>query len=340
MKVNILADVLSQKQIDELLNSFNTQGSKAFEEIEEQGSDKKIKNYDFKMPKKFTKEQLKVIDSIFENYARVLSSYLTGLMRLYCRVEVMQIEEQRYYEFNNALPDYVMMSLVNMGIHDEDVMETNCILQISNPITLTMIDRLMGGNGAFSEVNRDFTEIEITLMSKVLERMAQALKGPWGQYIDMDPVMTAVETNSRVMQSIPPDEVIILVSLEIEIKDVKNIMTFCVPAMNLESIMGKFGDRWARTTKKQDPRKENERKDAIMGAIKDTNIEVRAVLCETQVDLYDILTLQVDDVIPLNVPINRNIDLKIGGSVWYDGKLGVINNKKAIKIDNIYKELR
>ncbi len=338
--MNILADVLSQKQIDELLNSFNTQGSKAFEEIEEQGSEKKIKNYDFKTPKKFTKEQLKVIDSIFENYARVLSSYLTGLMRLYCRVEVMQIEEQRYYEFNNALPDYVMMSLVNMGIHDEDILETNCILQISNPITFTMIDRLMGGHGAFSEVTRDFTEIEITLMSGVMEKMAQSLKGPWGQYIDLDPVMTAAETNSRVMQSIPPDEVIILVSLEIEIKDVKNIMSFCIPAMNLESIMSKFGDRWARTTKRQDPRKDIERREAIMHALKDSSVDIRAVLCDTKVDLYDILTLQVDDVIPLNAPITGNVELKIGGSVWYDGKLGVINNKKAVKIDNIYKELR
>lgn len=335
-----MADVLSQKQIDELLKSFNTQGAKAFEEIEEQNSDKKIKNYDFKTPKKFTKEQLKVIDNIFENYARVLSSYLTGLMRLYCRVEVMQTEEQRYYEFNNALPDYVMMALVNMGIHDEDVLETNCILQISNPITFTMIDRLMGGNGAFSEVNRDFTEIEMTLMSGVMEKMAQSLKSPWSQYIDLDPVMTAAETNSRVMQSIPPDEVIILVTLEIEIKDVKNIMSFCIPAMNLESIMSKFGDRWARTSKRQEPKKDQERRSAILGALSESDIDVRAVLCDTKVDLYDILTLQVDDVIPLNTAITSNIELKIGGNVWYDGKLGVINNKKAVKIDNIFKELR
>ncbi len=335
-----MADVLSQKQIDELLNSFNTQGSDAFKEIEEQSNDKKIKNYDFKTPKKFTKEQLKVIDSIFENYSRVLSSYLTGLMRLYCRVEVVQIEEQRYYEFNNALPDYVMMALVNMGIHDEDIMETSCILQISNPITLTMIDRLLGGNGVFSEVNRDFTEIEITLMSGVMEKMAQSLKGPWGQYIDLDPVMTATETNSRVMQSIPPDEVIILVTLEIEIKDVKNTMTLAIPAMNLESIMSKFGDRWARTTKRQDPRKDNERRESIMGALKDSNVEVRAVLCDTNVELYDILTLQVDDIIPLSTPITQNIQLKIGGHLWYDGKLGVMNNHKAVRIDNIYKELR
>ncbi|MGN1106957.1 MAG: flagellar motor switch protein FliM [Huintestinicola sp.] len=335
-----MADVLSQKQIDELLNSFNTQGSKAFEEIEEQGSEKKVKNYDFKTPKKFTKEQLKVIDSIFENYSRVLSSYLTGLMRLYCKVEVMQIEEQRYYEFNNALPDYVMMSLINMGVQDEDVMETSCIMQISNPITFTIIDRLMGGLGTYSEVNRDFTEIEITLMQGIMEKMAQSLKNAWAQYIDMAPVITAIETNSRVMQSISPDEVIILISLEIEIKDIKNIMSFCIPAMNLESIMNKFGDRWSRTTQRQDPKKDQERRRNIMGALSDSDIDVKAVLCETQVDLYDILTLQVDDIIPLNIPITRNVDLKIGGNVWYDGKLGIMGSKKAVKIDNIYKELR
>ncbi|MBP1546432.1 MAG: flagellar motor switch protein FliM [Oscillospiraceae bacterium] len=335
-----MADVLSQKQIDELLNSFNTQGSKAFEEIEEQGSEKKIKNYDFKSPKKFTKEQLKVIDSIFENYSRVLSSYLTGLMRLYCRVEVMQIEEQRYYEFNNALPDYVMMSLVNMGVHDEDVMETNCIMQISNPITFTVIDRLMGGLGTYSEMNRDFTEIEITLMQSIMEKMASSLKSAWSQYIDMDPVMTAIETNSRVMQSIPPDEIIILVSLEIEIKDVKNIMSFCIPAMNLESIMNKFGDRWAKSSVKENNKKETERRRNIMDSLSNSDIDVKAILCDTQVDLYDILTLQVDDIIPLNIPIDKNIQLKIGGNLWYDGKLGILSGKKAVKIDNIYKELR
>lgn len=334
-----MADVLSQAQIDELLNSFNTQGASAFDEMDDK-DEKKIKNYDFKTPKKFTKEQLKVIDGIFENYSRVLSSYITGLMRLYCRVEVMQIEEQRYYEFNNALPDYVIMALVNMGIHDEDIMETNCILQLSNPITFTMIDRLMGGHGASGEVSRDFTEIEITIMTGLMEKFAQSLKSPWGQYIDLDPMLNTVETNSRVMQSIPPDEVIILVTLEIEIKDVKNIMTFCIPAMNLESIMTKFGDRWARTTKRQDPRKDKERRDSIMSTLSDSDIDVKAVLCNTTVDLYDILTLQVDDVIPLNAPITRNVELKIGGNLWYDGKLGVINNKKAVKIDNIYKELR
>lgn len=167
-----MADVLSQSQIDALLNSFSSEGAKALDEIEEQVSEKKVKNYDFKMPKKFTKEQLKIIDSIFENYSRVLSSYFTGLMRVYCKVEVLQIEEQLYYEFNNALPDYVMIAMINMGITDDDIPETNCIMELSNPISFTMMDRLMGGSGEYTDVSRDFTEIEVGMMTNVLNKMA------------------------------------------------------------------------------------------------------------------------------------------------------------------------
>lgn len=334
-----MADVLSQQQIDELLNSFSTQGEKAFEEIEDE-AEKKIKNYDFKTPKKFTKEKLKIIEGILENYARTLSSYLTGLMRIYCKVEVLQIEEQHYYEFNNALPDYVMMGLIDMGVSDEDVLEMSVIMQLSNPITFTIMDRLMGGSGAYTEITRDFTELEVGLMTNVMTSMAELLKEPWGQYIDIDPGLTNVETNSRVMQSIPPDEVIVLGMFEIEIKDVKNTMSICIPAMNLESVMSKFSDKWARNTKKLDPNRENERRQSILDNIKDSGIRIDAVLCETDVDLYDILTLQVDDVIPLNMPIDENVTVKVGGRRWFDGKLGVYNNRKAIKIDNIYKELR
>ncbi|MBD5141262.1 MAG: flagellar motor switch protein FliM [Ruminococcus sp.] len=334
-----MADVLSQSQIDALLNSFSSEGTKAFEEIEEQAKEQKVKNYDFKMPKKFTKEQLKVIDGIFENYSRVLSSYLTGLMRIFCKVEVLQIEEQLYYEFNNALPDYVMMSMVNMGITDDDVMETNSIMQVSNQIAFTMMDRLMGGEGAYYEQNRDFTEIEVGLFTTVLNKMTALLKEPWGTYIDINPVITTIETNARVMQSISPDEVVILVVLEMEIKDVKNTMTFCIPAMNLESIMSKFGDRWSRTTKKLDPKREKERRVSLLEAIKDSDLRISAVLGKTKLDLYDVLTMQVNDIIPLNVPIDSNITINIGDNLWFDGKLGTKNSKKAVKIDNIYKDL-
>ena len=110
-----MADVLTQAQIDEMLKNVAAGAVPVVSSKEEE----KVKEYDFRAPKKFTKEQIKVLDGIFENYARLLSSYLTGLLRLYCRVSLVNIEEQRYSEFNNALPDYVLMGMVDMGIKNE-----------------------------------------------------------------------------------------------------------------------------------------------------------------------------------------------------------------------------
>ena len=331
-----MADVLSQSQIDALLNSFSANGSEAFEEIEANDSNN-VKNYDFRMPRKFTKEQLKSVEGIFETYARVVSSYLTGLLRLYCKVEVLQIEEQRYNEFNNALPDYVLLSTIDMGIEDEDVMETSIIMQISNPVTYCMIDRLMGGDGQFTEINRDFTEIEVGLMTNVINKLTSSLKQAWDPFIEIHPKLTNVETNARVLQSIAPDDVVILVMLELEIRKMKNTISICIPALNLESMMAKFSDRFAKNGKKFDVNKDNERREEILNGIKNSKLKIDAILSETQVDLYDILTLQPGDIIPLNMSISDNVTVKIGEHVWFDGKLGEKNDHKAIKIDNIYK---
>ncbi len=325
-----MADVLTQAQIDEMLKNV-AMGAAPVVTQEEKA---KIKEYDFRAPKKFTREQIKVLDSIFENYARLLSSYLTGLLRLYCSVTLVTIEEQRYSEFNNALPDYVMMGMVDMGILNDEVSETNVIVQVSNAITYTMIDRLLGGKGEYRDVNRDFTEIEITIMTDVMANFAEMLKEPWMTHIELEPKLIGIETNSRVVQTIGHEDTVIIVALEVEINGLKSIISVCIPAINLDEIMGKFIPRYTGSRRKTDAAREQERRDSIMSGISVTDLEIKAILGEINLDLYEVLTLQVNDVIPLNKPITSNITIKVGENVWCDGKLGTYNNKKAVMIDN------
>ena len=325
-----MADVLTQAQIDEMLKSVAMGGTLNAPQQEET----KVKEYDFRAPKKFTREQIKVLDSIFENYARLLSSYLTGLLRLYCSVTLVNIEEQRYSEFNNALPDYVMMGMVDMGIVNDEVSETNVIVQVSNPITYTMIDRLLGGKGEYRDVSRDFTEIEITIMTDVMRSFAALLKEPWLTHIELEPKLIGIETNSRVVQTIGHEDTVIIVALEVEINNVKSIISVCIPAINLDEIMGKFIPRYTGSRRRTDAAREQERRDSILSGITDTDLTIRAVLGTINLDLYEVLTLQVNDVIPLGKPISSNITVKVGETDWCDGKLGTFNNKKAIMIDN------
>lgn len=325
-----MADVLTQAQIDEMLKNV----AMGAEPVVAKSEEAAVKEYDFRAPKKFTKEQIKVLESIFESYARLLSSYLTGKLRLYSRVGLVNIEEQRYNEFNNALPDYVIMGMVDLGIKNDEISETDVIVQVSNTITYTMIDRLLGGKGEYSDINRDFTEIEITIMTDIMKSFADMLKEPWLTHIDLEPRLIGIETNSRVVQTIGHEDTVIIVALEVEINNQKSIVSVCIPAINLDEIMSKFIPRYSGTRRKTDATREQERRDSIMGGISTTELIVKAVLGEINLDMYEVLTLQVNDVIPLDKKISENIVVRVGNRDWCDGKLGTYNNKKAVMIEN------
>lgn len=325
-----MAEVLTQAQIDEMLKSV----AMGAEPVVTKNEEAQVKEYDFRAPKKFTKEQIKILESIFENYARLLSSYLTGMLRLYCRVSLLNIEEQRYNEFNNALPDYVIMGMVDLGIKNDEISETDIIVQVSNPVTYTMIDRLLGGKGEYTDVTRDFTEIEITIMTDIMRSFADMLKEPWLTHIDLEPRLIGIETNSRVVQTIGHEDTVIIVVLEVEINNQKSLVSVCIPAINLDEIMGKFIPRYSGSRRKTDAAREAERRDSIMTGISVTDLVVKAVLGEINLDMYEVLTLQVNDVIPLDKKITENIMVKVGERNWCDGKLGTYNNKKAVMIEN------
>ena len=136
-----MAEALSQSQIDELLKQMQSGGGAQVD------TGPKIKNYDFKSPKKFTKEQIKALDSLHENFSRGLSSYFTSILHNVCEISVSQIEEQRYYEFSNALPENTLMGVIDLRSEDKTVPDTSLLMDISNNLSFMIIDRLLGGAG-------------------------------------------------------------------------------------------------------------------------------------------------------------------------------------------------
>jgi flagellar motor switch protein FliM len=294
-----------------------------------------IKDYDFRAPKKLTKERMKVLDSIFENYARLMSSYLTGLLRLYCKVSLVSIEEQKYFEFNNALPDYVMMGILKLDIDDNDVDDVTTIIQLSNSISYIMIDRLLGGKGEHTDSERDFTEIEISVMTGIIQTMSNMFQQPWENYVELTPSLSKIETNSRVISNIGHEDTMVIAVLEVHVNEIKSIISVCIPALELDGLMQKYATFNVKSSRKSDEAKEEERKESIKTTLSQSLLNVTAVLGETNLDMLDVMTLQMGDIIPLDKSIDSNIEINVGGQKWFDGKLGVFNSKKSIKIENV-----
>ena len=144
-----MADILSQSQIDELLNAMKNgtgQEEKADEQMEKDSGKKEVKytKYDFYSPRKFTKEKMKLLNSIFENYSRILTSQINGVFRIMTDTTVMEIKECRYYEFVNDVGDNDSVTLVSAAVEETSRNNIPLMLNISPGLVLTLISHMLG----------------------------------------------------------------------------------------------------------------------------------------------------------------------------------------------------
>lgn len=327
-----MADILSQSQIDRLLSGLSTSDNT---EVVAAGGKDKVKIYDFNSPKKFTKERLRTIDSLYESFSRILTSYFTNISRVFCEIEILQIEEQRYFEYNNALPDNSIIGLYELTPTVKKIDPSIMIVNISTQLGFYLVDKLLGGTGKGYQISRDFTDIEIALIESVLGKFTKYFDDSWGKYIEIETVLQSVETNPRLVQVCAPEDVVLIVSLEIRIRELSGTMSICMPALNLEQLMEGFTSKYVRFNKQRiDDRSEN-RKTVIMNSLNNSDLELKAILDTIDIDINDILQLQVNDVIPLNKRVDSDITITVDNNPWFTAKLGETKLRKAVKINQL-----
>ena len=325
-----MAEQLSQSQIDALLKRMSS-GDTAIKEEES-----KVKEYDFKSPKKFTKEQFKALDSLHETFSRLLASYLSGLLRVVCDIEVLQIEEQRYYEYNNAIPDIALLGLIEVQPKSERYDDARMVLNLSTEIGFYLIDRVLGGSGKGYSLTRNYTDLEISILSNVFTNITKRIKDTWENYFELEAVFAGIETNARFLQAYAPEDIVVVVMMNLKLGNVLEApLSICIPAEFLEQVMDTFSMRYMHSAKKQDQEKEELKKRIILENVCESQMEIKAVFDQFKLSLQDIMQLQPDDIIPLNKPIDSDILLTVDKNPWYTAKLGETKQKKAVKLQNI-----
>lgn len=326
-----MSEMLSQSQIDALLSAARS-GEKLETEVET-SKDKKYRKYDFRSPRKFTKDRLKMLDSIFENYSRNLNSRINALMHTSCEISVESAEEQRYYEFSNALieGDVLALAYVKYGDITED---TPALMHVSKPLLMSMIDRMMGGEG---EVDEDmdpeytFTDLELKIVEGLGQYFVENLGESWRNYIQMDFEYGRVEPNPTMIQPLGLDEIVVIMDLTVKFPNCDGHMSVCLPGMVLTNIFGEIS-RLNTAHKSQDEAAGRE----IFESLKTTEIDLIAEICRTKLLLSDVYRLNVGDVIDLKRPKNSLAYITIGGRRWFDGVMGIHNKNMAVKIGRTY----
>ncbi len=332
-----MAEVLSQSQIDALLNAANkkedTSSPEAMplEEMKELAKEQRVRKYDFYSPRKFTKDRLRIISSVFENYSRIINSRINGILHTSCEITVETVEEQRYYEFSNAISENDVLTLVQVQTEKSNSPEDSPVIyHFSTQLMLSMMDRLMGGIGE-EDLNITngyiFTDLELKLYESIAQTFIKVLSVSWENYMNIEFDYQKIETNPTLVQIIGLDETVVIVGLEVKFENCSGHVNICLPGMMLTNIF-----TFIAANSKTGKGNGGDNADEILDMIKVSDLEIKAELSRTKIQLSDVNTLHVGDVIDLNHSTETPVKLYIGDKTWFSGKLGMQNKNIAVKI--------
>lgn len=324
-----MGEVLSQNEIDNLLKALST-GELDAEEYKNT-DEKQVKIYDFKRPSKFSKEHLRTLEIIFEHYGRLLYTNLPAYLRKTVSVEVVNSEAVVYSEFSNALANPVLL-----GIVDATPLNGKIVMELGTNLGYAIIDRMLGGPGVSMEKKRDFSEIEIIIIERILSICVDLLREPWQNVVNIAPRLERIETNPQFAQLISPQEMISIITLSIKIGDVEGLMNILLPFTTLEDVMDKLNTKyWFSTMKERD---ENTYEDAIEALISRAEIPIRAVLGTSSITVNDFVNLQRGDIIKLDKEIGNELDVYVANIKKFRALPGSSNENFAVRVTSIIRE--
>lgn len=323
-----MATVLSQNEIDELLNALNT-GEAAEPVVEEK--QESIRLYDFKTANKFSKEHMRTLNVIFENFAYLLSTRLTGMLRTICDANVISIEEQRFGEFNNSIPSPVVLGVVDM-----QPLSGSILIEMSASLAYGIVSRLFGGAAEYIEVNKAFTEIEILMLENVMQKILGYLSESWAKACEVKSSLQRIETSSQFTQITEMNEPAAIVAINIKIDKVEDMMSICIPHVALQPIAKKLtATSWALGSAPQVTQKMNE---TIRKQIENTEVTVNVVFNDANTTVAELANMQIGDILCLDHNIKQLLTVNLEHIPKFKGVMGVSGHKQAIQIAEIIKE--
>ncbi|MDO9593025.1 MAG: flagellar motor switch protein FliM [Erysipelotrichaceae bacterium] len=321
-----MAEVLSQKEIDALLKAIKT--GEISTEFQKDTDDAKVKVYDFKRPNKLSKDHISTLHMIYENYARIVSSYLTGQLRTSVAVSLITVEQLTYEEFIHALSSPTILCTLNLK-----EISGRFFMEISPSFGFQVVDLLCGGAAKDTERRNELTDIELSVVKEVVDTLAWCMKSSWEEIVEVNPEIESVEKNPPLEQSIAPNESVAVVYLKTFIAGKAGLINLCIPYVSLESVIQKLSvHSWFEHDKIRDGETNSM---LIEKKLRNVSAELSVELGRTHLHIRDFIQLVEGDVIRLDQKIEDPVKIYVEDKLKFSGYIGTSKKKLALKISDI-----
>jgi len=322
-----MADVLTQGEIDTLLSALNS-GELNPDELEKEEEKQKIKPYDFRSPQKFSKDHIRTLELIHDNFARIISNYLTAQVRTNVKIKIETVQQITYEEFIHSVPNPTILTIFKMP-----PLSGSILFETNPQFAYQVIDVLLGGPGVGQYKTREFTDIDKNIIKQINKGLITNLKLAWEDVIQVEPEIEGLETNPALNQTLAPNEPVALITFSVDMGGNGTFINICIPYLSIEKVLDKLVVQyWFR---ENDTDTLEQSKEKLRRRMNVVELPMKAVLGSTKLTVGEFLTLSVGDVVTLDDLTSSPVKMMVGSQPYLLAKPGIIGKNRGVQILDI-----
>ncbi len=321
---------LSQREIDALLSSLATGVPQA-----KRPKDDNLKRYDFRSPARFSKEQMRTLKLVFEDFSRQLSSLLSVLLRCDVKARFVYLEQSTGREVMGML-DTERASMVN--VLRLAPLPGRALLIMGVELVCILVERVLGGRSTTPvDKGREITNIEIALMEAVMRYVNRGLETAWSKVVEVKPVLESSTVDLEMVQGALGDEIIFVAMVEIHVESASGMLSFLMPLSLLHPIAPALRPHLIMTHEQEDEER-GEDHALLVSQLQRTRIPVSVTLGTARLAFRDLLQLQPGDVIPLDRGVDEDLTVNVNGRIKFRCRPGLRGKRLAVGVTGVAEE--
>jgi flagellar motor switch protein FliM len=313
--------VLSQEEVDALLQGITGESQKPEPEAVEQGG---VRNYDLASQERIVRGRMPTMEIINERFARDIRVGLFNLIRKTPEVSIGGVKVQKYSAF---LREIVVPT--NFNIVTIKPLRGSSLVVCDPNLVFAVIDSLFGGAGKYHAriEGRDFSATEQRVIRRLVDAVCECYARAWKGVYPLQLEYQRSEMQPQFATIAAPSEIVVSTTFTFEVGETSGAVHICIPYSTLEPIRDVLYSSTQGEVSGQDRRWVN----LLKAQIQSAEVQLVAELATAQATVEQLLALKAGDFIALD--LDPAIQAKVDGVPLFDCTYGTANNRYAIRID-------
>lgn len=328
-----MAQVLSQDEVDALLSAVNDDGEPSAgaageggaEFAAEEESQENIQPYDLTNQDRVIRGRMPILEIIYERFIRQFRVSLSNSLRKISTISMISTDLLKFGEFVNTLPIPSCMCIMRFN-----ELRGPALIVFESKLAYAIIDSYFGGTDRpFTKIEgKEFTSIELSFMRRVMDMAINDLEEAWAPVHSIDAQYVRTEINPQFVGVVPPSDVIITTTFEVEFESASGTIMVVIPYSTIEPIKQKLSSSFQSENDVVDTLWTRSLQEHVQ------NAEATAIvkLGETDMSIGDLVSLQIGDIIPLSQEVSGELDLEIEGANKMKCLIGTYKGNRAVQV--------